>query len=144
MGRINFYFEAVPRIVIYQNKLKEIIHQVTQRENGGIGEINVVFCCDSYLLEINKSFLNHDFFTDIVTFDYSADKIVSGELYVSIDRVKENALIYNQKFKVELVRVILHGVLHLLGYGDHSDEEKAIMRSREDKYLSLFQIENLY
>lgn len=144
MGRINFYFENVPRIVIFQNSIKEFVGNIIQKENRRFGEIGVIFCNDVYLLEINKSFLNHDFFTDIVTFDNSDVNEIAGELYISIDRVKENSVEYNQKFKVELVRVIFHGILHLLGYHDQTPGEKAIMRGKEDEYLAMFKIDSLY
>lgn len=144
MGRINFYFENVPRIVIFQNSIKEFVGNIIQKENRRFGEIGVIFCNDVYLLEINKSFLNHDFFTDIVTFDNSDVNEISGELYISIDRVKENSVEYNQKFKVELVRVIFHGILHLLGYHDQTPAGKAIMRGKEDEYLAMFKIDSLY
>lgn len=144
MGRINFYFENVPRIVIFQNSVKGFMGKIIQKENRRFGEIGVIFCNDAYLLEINKSFLNHDFFTDIVTFDNSDVNEISGELYISIDRVKENSVEYNQKFKVELVRVIFHGILHLLGYHDQTPAGKAIMRGKEDEYLAMFQIDKLY
>ncbi len=144
MGRINFYFEGVPRLVLYQDRLREIIQEVGIEENISVGDINIVFCTDNYLLKINNSFLDHDYYTDIVTFDYTLGNRISGELYISVDRVKENAVIFQQPFKVELVRVILHGVLHLLGYCDTTSDEELIMRNKEDYYLSLFQVYKMY
>jgi rRNA maturation RNase YbeY len=144
VGRINFYFKDVQRFVIFQKSVKGFIAEIIKIENGRTGEISVIFCKDDYLLEINKSFLNHDFFTDIVTFDNSVENEIAGELYISIDRVKENSVAYNQKFKVELVRVVFHGILHLLGYHDHTPAEKSVMRGKEDEYLTMFHIESLY
>ena len=110
---------------------------VANKEQFEIDEMGYVFCSDEYLLEINKQFLDHDTYTDIVTFDYSKEKILSGELYISTDRVAENADTFGTDFKTELSRVIVHGLLHICGYGDKTDEEIAIMRAKEEEYLIL-------
>ncbi len=120
--------------IIYKN-IKDLI----AREGNKIpGDINIILCNDAYLLEINKKYLNHDTLTDIITFDYCEEKIVSGDIYISIDRVEENAKLFNQDNERELTRVIFHGVLHLLGYKDKSDTEQKEMRGKEDFYLNLF------
>lgn len=99
--------------------------------------INVVFCSDKYLLGLNKRFLNRDYFTDIITFDTSAKGVISGEIYISIDRVIENAKNLKLSFRSELNRVIIHGILHLLGYDDSTNAQKEEMRIKEDACLSL-------
>ena len=104
------------------------------------GEISIVLCSDKYLLDMNKQFLHHDYFTDIITFDYSAGKTISGELYISVDRVKENAGKFKAKFEQELHRVIIHGVLHLCGYMDKSASDQRKMRSKEDQKLKMLAI----
>lgn len=101
------------------------------------GDIAVIFCSDDYLLEINRKHLEHDYYTDIITFDYGEGEWVSGDLFISIDTVHSNAQEYGVSFGQELHRVIIHGVLHLCGYGDKSPAEAEIMRAKEDFYLSL-------
>lgn len=103
-----------------------------------IGEISIVFCSDDYLLEVNKSHLNHDYYTDIITFDYSEGDELSGDLMLSIDRIKDNALTHKQLFFNELIRVIIHGHLHLIGYKDKTKEEALIMRNQEDLWIERF------
>jgi rRNA maturation RNase YbeY len=100
------------------------------------GHLSFVFCTDDYLLEVNTKFLNHDYFTDIITFDYNESTIVSGDFIISIDRVKENALIHKCTFHTELYRVIIHGVLHLLGFSDKTEVQQKKMRELEDRYLA--------
>ena len=112
--------------------------ELLTKEGYNLGEISVVFCSDDYLLDMNTQYLNHDYYTDIITFDYSDDKIVSGDLFISFDRVKENAIIYAVPTIYELCRVIYHGILHLCGYNDKSEEEKITMRGKENEYLDLF------
>jgi probable rRNA maturation factor len=115
--------------------LKQWIINVIRTEHYKAGDITVVFCSDDYLLSVNQSFLHHDYFTDILTFDYSEGKVVSGDLLVSIDRVKDNARLYGADFSDELDRVILHGILHLIGYTDDNEYNLKSMREREDFYL---------
>jgi probable rRNA maturation factor len=118
---------------IYQ-KVKEVI----AREAGKkVGAINIIFCSDSYLLDMNQKYLNHDTLTDIITFDYCDDIFVSGDIYISFERVEENARNFNESFDREFHRVIFHGILHLLGYGDKSKDEEKEMRAKEDFYLNL-------
>ena len=105
-------------------------------ENCKEGEINYIFCSDDYLHKLNVDFLNHDTLTDIISFDYSVGKELHGEIYISVDRVKENALDFGVSFKDEMARVIIHGVLHYCGYKDKSDADEKMMRSKEDHYLA--------
>ena len=106
-------------------------------ENKTIGEINYIFCEDDYLLKKNQEYLNHDTLTDIITFDYSEENKLSADIFISIERVKENALIFAVPFEKELKRVIIHGILHLIGYKDKSEEETKTMRSKENFYLAI-------
>ena len=101
-----------------------------------IGELSFIFCSDEYLKEINVKYLNHDFFTDVITFDYSKEKLLFGDVYVSTDRVKENAKTYSSSFNKELFRVIIHGVLHLCGFNDKTEEQKNLIRAKENEFLS--------
>ena len=120
------------------DKLKIWLKEVILSEGKSLGELNYVFVDDQYLLGINQEFLQHDSFTDIITFPLgSSSGIVSGEIYISIERIKENAVKLKVSFDNELRRVMVHGALHLLGYEDGTDAEKRVMRSKEDYYLNL-------
>ena len=110
---------------------------VAGSEMKKLGAVNIIFCSDNYILDVNMKFLQHDYFTDIITFDYCEGDVLSGDLFISIDSVRENALFYKTEFPDELNRVIVHGLLHLIGYDDHSEEDVSVMRSKEDYYLSL-------
>lgn len=114
------------------------LSNLIQEEHKLLGDLNLIFCSDEYLLEMNKEHLDHDYLTDIITFDYCVDDIVSGDLFISFDRVLENASIFNVSVLEELSRVCAHGTLHLCGYGDKLDEEVVIMRQKEGYYLRLF------
>ena len=109
---------------------------VAQAESKKLGAVSVIFCSDNYLLDINKKYLNHDYFTDIITFDYCEGDLISGDLFISVDSVKDNSEFYKSCFEDELNRVIVHGVLHLIGYDDHTESDVAVMRSKEDFYLN--------
>lgn len=111
------------------------LKEVALEEGRKTGEIAVIFCSDEYLLGINRQFLNHDYYTDIITFDYCEGEVLNGDLLISVDSVRDNAGHYGSSFDEELHRVIVHGVLHLIGYDDHSEEEQKVMRSKEDYYL---------
>lgn len=110
---------------------------VAENEDKKIGDISVIFCSDSYLLDINKRFLQHDYYTDIITFDYCEGKILSGDLFISVDSVRANSEYYKTDFEEELNRVIVHGVLHLIGFDDHKDDDIKMMRSKENNCLDL-------
>lgn len=101
------------------------------------GDISFIFCSDAYLLEVNKQYLDHDYFTDIITFDYVEGGIISGDIFISCDRVKENAVEFKTGFDNELSRIIIHGVLHLLGYKDKNKKDKLLMTEKEDFYLKV-------
>lgn len=120
-----------------KSKLKKWIKEVVGKEGSTIAELNFIFCDDDYLLEKNKTFLKHDTLTDIITFDYSEKNTVTGDVYISIERVKENSQNYGVSYENELHRVIIHGVLHLLGYNDKNEKQQKEMREKEDFYLSL-------
>lgn len=119
------------------NLLRSWVISTAKNEGFSVGELSFIFCDDKYLHKINLEFLNHDTLTDIITFDYSSEDEIAGEIYISIDRVNENAKSFNQDTAQEIRRIIIHGVLHLLGYKDKSPEEKTQMTSKEDYYLSL-------
>lgn len=117
--------------------ISDWIHKVISNEGFETGEINFIFCDDDYLLNLNVAFLDHDTLTDIISFDYTMGNLISGDVYISIPRVMENASIFNTSFQNELHRVIIHGILHYCGYKDKSEDEKLIMRSKEDEYLNV-------
>ena len=110
---------------------------VAESEIRRLGDISIIFCSDNYILDVNMKNLQHDYFTDIITFDYCEGDRISGDLFISVDSVRENALFYGTEFENELNRVIVHGVLHLIGYDDHTKEDIAQMRAKENYYLSL-------
>jgi len=132
---IRFYVEDT--VFSFRDRMltRRWLKAVAESENRRIGQINVIFCSDAYLLDINRKYLGHDYYTDIITFDYCEKDILSGDLFISIDTVSDNAGFYSADFETELNRVIVHGVLHLIGYDDHSDAEQKQMRSMEDYYL---------
>ena len=120
--------------------LKKFIQDLFSRERIPLGELNVVFCSDEYLLDINRRFLQHDYYTDIITFDLRSSQTepVSGEIYISVDRVKENAKELNSGYGAELLRVLFHGALHLCGLNDKTKREISLMRQKEEEYLRLY------
>ena len=119
-------------------KVKKWISEVVQRRQKWVGNISYLFCDDEYLLGVNRQYLNHDTYTDIITFDYVAADLISGDIMISVDRVVENAEKFEVPFEHELHRVIIHGVLHLLGQGDKSDSEAVEMRRQEEEALTLW------
>ena len=118
-----------------QGELQSWIKKVITCENKEIGEINYIFCSDEYLLERNLKYLNHDTLTDIITFNYCKEKIINSDIMISIDRVKENSTNFDNSFTEELHRVMIHGILHLIGYDDKTEKEKNLMREKENFYL---------
>lgn len=118
------------------------ISKVILSENKKEGDINYIFCDDEYILEINKQYLDHDYYTDIISFDYSVGNELHGDIFISIDRVTENATDFNVTFNDELKRVLIHGILHYCGYKDKSDEEERIMRLKEDEKIKMFHVEH--
>ena len=160
---INFYSESIPFTLKNKIKIRNWILAAFKKEKKNSDAISFIFCNDSFLLKLNKSYLNHDYYTDIITFDYTQNadlkkyrlrdlKIstnlqinkstnpISGDIFISIQRVKDNAMKFDKTFLNELHRVIIHGVLHLIGYNDTNDQEKKLMTSKEDYYLSLLEI----
>ena len=133
---IQFFYENLPETVnsAYKIWLQEIISS----EDKKLGEINYIFCDDEYLLKVNQDYLQHDYYTDIITFDYVKGKTISGEIFVSLQRISDNASTLSKDFEEELRRVLAHGILHLSGYKDKTEEEEQLMRSKEDFYLSKY------
>lgn len=123
---------------ISKKLLKEHLKTLALSEGKTLQDLSVVFTDDDYLLEVNKQYLNHDYYTDVITFDYSVAPLVSGDIMISLDRVQENAESMGVSFKEELFRVVFHGLLHLCGYKDKSTQEELEMRSKENFYLKLF------
>ncbi|WP_339833868.1 rRNA maturation RNase YbeY [uncultured Flavobacterium sp.] len=122
---------------IYQDWISRII----QSENKSEGEINYIFCDDEYLININNEYLNHDTYTDIISFDYSVGDLIQGDIFISTERVAENAIEYNVPFENEIKRVLSHGILHYCGYKDKTDNEALVMRQKEDEKIALFHVE---
>jgi probable rRNA maturation factor len=138
MTPIHFFTESITFKLPHPRKTTAWIKLVAQKEKRIIKEINYIFCSDEYLLQLNQDFLNHNTLTDIITFDNAEDKKnLEGEIYISIDRVKENALKFETSFEDELHRVMIHGVLHLIGYKDKKPADKTLMRKKEEACLSL-------
>ena len=132
---IHFFYENTEEKI--QENLKIWIEKIIISEEKKPGEINYIFCDDKYLLKINQDFLDHDYYTDIITFDQVRGKTISGEIFVSLQRIKDNASLISKNYEEEKKRVIAHGVLHLCGYKDKTEEQQKIMRAKEDFYLSL-------
>ena len=118
-----------------QKKLVKWIGDVISSESFQVGEINYIFCDDSYLNKINQEFLNHDTFTDVISFDYTLGKEIGGDIFISIERVLENAEKFNEVFENELHRVMIHGILHFIGYKDKTKKDKTLMRTKEDEKI---------
>jgi len=139
-SKINFYSEN--EFQLDQEKSYESwIRRVIESEGKKLEEISYIFCNDDYLLDINMKYLDHDTYTDIISFDYSVGNILQGDIYISTERVEENSSEYNVSFEEELRRVIIHGVLHLCGYRDKTEEESSLMRLKEEEKLKLFHVE---
>ena len=133
---INYFFENIDSRDIHPDTSKWLENLIIS-ENKKPGEINYIFCDDDYLLKVNQDYLDHDYYTDIITFDYVKGKTISGDIFVSLPRIFENATNLSNDFNVELHRVLAHGVLHLIGYKDKTDEEITEMRNKEDFYLNI-------
>jgi probable rRNA maturation factor len=136
---LKFFSEEIEFKVPQSVKTAKWIKSISQSEDYKIGELNYIFCSDEYLLEINRQYLEHDYYTDIITFDNSEEEgKLEGDIYVSVDRVRDNAVSMDVPFDVELRRVLIHGLLHLIGFEDSDDELKKQMRAKEDECLLLF------
>ena len=132
---IEFHFEDVAEFPVTTETISWL-ENLLQNEVKKTGKIVYIFCSDEYLLEVNRKYLNHDYYTDIITFDYVKGKTVSGDIFVSLPRIFENAEMHNTSTDKELHRVLAHGLLHLSGYKDKNEEEQIIMRGKEDFYLA--------
>jgi len=135
---ICFFFQDVKFSLANRTKLKYFINSIFKKEGKGLDMLNIIFCTDKDLLKINQTYLGHDFYTDIITFNLTETEVISAEIYISKDRVRENAEKLGVSFKSELHRVIFHGVLHLCGYKDKTRGEKEKMREKEDFYLKKY------
>ena len=130
-----FHFEDVKPFDLDSKKYNQKISYIIDNEGFIEKEITIILCSDLYLLKMNKQHLNHDYFTDIITFSYNTDNKISGDLFISLDRLKDNAAIFDVSVNEELERVIYHGVLHLCGFKDKTDKEVSVMREKEKYYL---------
>jgi probable rRNA maturation factor len=138
MGRVKIYFEDYHQVRIKKRKIYKWLKEVIANEKLTFNNLIIIFCSDEYLYELNKKYLKHYYYTDIVTFNNSENGIISGDLYISLDRVKENAVLYKVKFEDELIRVMVHGALHLMNYNDKFRQEKETMREKENFYINEF------
>lgn len=139
MSSVRYFSEGISFKVPNPRKTSSWIKSVIQVNKAKFKEVSFIFCSDSYLLQMNQSFLNHNTLTDIITFDYSKSRnALEGEIYISVERVLENAEKFEVSFEQEIKRVMIHGILHLLGFKDKKVKEKAQMRKKEEACLSLF------
>jgi len=119
----------------------EWINRILKIELVKLGNLSYIFCDDGYLIKINQEYLNHDTYTDIITFDYTEGKTIGGDIFISVERIKENAEKFEVEFNEELIRVMSHGILHLIGYKDKTDADAALMREKENQMIKLFHVE---
>ena len=139
-GIINFYFENDFNLNDHDS-YEEWLKKVISSEEKELEEVSYIFCDDQYLLEINQKYLNHDTYTDIISFDNSVGNILAGDIFISTERVGENAQEYGVDFQEELRRVMAHGILHFCGYKDKSEEESTLMRQKEEEKMAMFHVE---
>lgn len=137
MSMINFTVKKIDMPEFNQKKIKAWIIEVANRHDKKVGDLTYVFCDDEKILEVNRQFLQHDYYTDIITFDYSNKRRISGDMFISLDTVKSNAELFNKSFDEEFMRVIIHGVLHLCGINDKGEGEREIMERHENEALDL-------
>jgi probable rRNA maturation factor len=140
INQIGFNLVDVSFIIKNKTVLREWLKRTSKKENKTIGELSFNVCSDAHLLNMNKEHLGHDYYTDIITFDFSLVNTISGDIYISIDRVKENAKLEKKTLSNELSRVMVHGLLHLCGYKDKTAKDATLMRRKEDYYLSLLRV----
>ncbi len=138
---IDYNYETEFKL-LSEEKYSLWLQELIASENKIEGNISFIFCDDSYLLKINKQYLDHDTYTDIITFDYCEGDTISSDIFISIERIEENAKIFNVSFNKELTRVMAHGVLHLIGYNDKTDEESVEMRKKEEEKIKMFHVEH--
>jgi rRNA maturation RNase YbeY len=138
MNNISFHNEGVNTKTPSKRLLKAWIKEFVSNHGKKVGELAFIFCSDEKILEVNQNFLQHDYYTDIITFDYCKDEIVSGDIFISVERVADNATSHNVEYKAELLRVLAHGILHLIGFQDKTPKNKKEMTENEDLCISLF------
>lgn len=129
------------RLPVSNRRLKKWIQFCVYSNGYKTGELSYIISSDDQVLEVNRSYLNHDYYTDIITFDYTNGDLISGDVFISIDRVKDNAVIHNESVVDEYLRVCIHGVLHLMGYKDKNKKDAAIMRQKENEAINMFHVE---
>lgn len=134
---ISYFTENVKTPAIKKKAVSEWIKRVAETHGMRVGDVNYIFCDDAKILEVNNQYLQHDYYTDIITFDYTSGNRIAGDIFISLDTVKSNAEQYNTEYAEELHRIIIHGILHLCGHEDKSDEARANMSRLEDEALSL-------
>ena len=134
---INYFFENIDQKNIDSN-ITIWLEDLILSENKKLGDINYIFCDDDYLLKVNQDYLDHDYYTDIITFDYVKGKTISGDIFVSLPRILDNASALSQDSEKEFRRVLAHGLLHLCGYKDKTEEEESTMRQKEDFYINRY------
>ncbi|MFM7023023.1 MAG: rRNA maturation RNase YbeY [Flavobacteriales bacterium] len=132
-----FHFEDLHFTLLHKRKITQWLNDCCKKERQKLGDLNYIFCSDKYLLKINKKYLDHNYLTDVITFENPHSEGVSGDVFISYDRIKDNAKVFGQRRADELHRVMIHGLLHLLGYADKNPEQQKVMKSKEDFYLSL-------
>ena len=135
---IQFYYEDIDWVLPAAFAYVSWLHKVAASHGATIVEVQYIFGSDDYILDINKQYLQHDYYTDIITFPYSEGQQISADIFISVDRVEDNASTYGVSFEEELCRVMAHGILHLIGFGDKTDEQSVSMRSAEDQAIALF------
>ena len=138
MKNILFYTENVNYVLPHKNKIRELLNLLAKEEKKDIGQLSYIFCSDEYLLEINKQYLHADYLTDVITFDYCQNEFVSGDIFISVERVKENSVLFSQSYFDEMLRVVVHGLLHLCGYKDKKEKEQQQMREKENYYIEKY------
>ena len=137
---IDFHFETDFELKD-TSKYSDWVTRIITAHKRKHSQVDYIFCDDEYLLEINQKYLDHDTYTDIITFDYTEEKVIGGDIFISVDRLKENASKFKVAFDDELLRVMSHGVLHLLGYKDKSEEDSDVMRKKENECINMFHVE---
>ena len=138
MSTIQFHFADVKPTLKDRNSLRDWIVLIAKKEKHKVGDLSFIFCSDDYLLQMNRDHLQHDYYTDVITFDYTEGNTIAGEIYISVDRIKDNSKTLGIRTSQELHRVMIHGVLHLLGYKDKSPKSKKEMTAKEDWALGIF------
>lgn len=135
---INYFFEDTNFKFNKRRATSKWLKSAIALESKKLGDISIIYCSDDYLLEINKQYLSHDYYTDVITFNYCEGDLISGDIFISVDTIKANAEEYGASFDNELCRVMVHGILHLIGYDDDCESNQLIMRQKEDFYLERY------